>query len=235
MHMWYSNSSKINQLRRTGPHHVHPRPTRPASNSYPFNIFRRNRPIARPPADQCACSIPCSGRPFRVAESLYSSLTLSCPDLRGVHSFATPNRRTSAFFSIASALFCENTGMASRAFRQFSPVDSRPPKSFTCNTYRRSPRLAVFWPKLSLRNSFGCNTYRLRAHNSFIRNTYKKHGEGAGQSISHAPPLPSRATEHRPRLTFPRTVSALPPGGPQSTPTRDTGRATAPALPPCRL
>jgi len=50
--------------------------------------------------------------------------------------------------------------------------------SFRTNTYSRSPRFAVFWPKLSARNSFRCNTYRLSACNSFIRNTYKKGGGG---------------------------------------------------------
>jgi hypothetical protein len=43
-----------------------------------------------------------------------------------------------------------------------------------CNTYNRSPRFAVFWPKSSAPNPFGCNTCRNQRRNSFRRNTYKK-------------------------------------------------------------
>jgi hypothetical protein len=50
--------------------------------------------------------------------------------------------------------------------------------SFIRNTYSGSPRFAVFWPKLSARNSFRCNTYRIHRRNPFRRNTYKKEREG---------------------------------------------------------
>ena len=52
--------------------------------------------------------------------------------------------------------------------------------SFRSNTYRRTPRFAAFWPKLSVHKSFGCDTYRRSRCNPFRRNTYKKCGEGDG-------------------------------------------------------
>jgi hypothetical protein len=50
------------------------------------------------------------------------------------------------------------------------------------NTCRRTPGFSRNQPKLSPRNSFRCNTYRLRHCNPFIRNTYKKH-EGRGAHL----------------------------------------------------
>jgi hypothetical protein len=55
------------------------------------------------------------------------------------------------------------------------------------NTCRRTPRFTVFWPKLSPRNPFRCNTYRLRPCNPFIRNTYKNRGEGDTRPTSLLP------------------------------------------------
>ena len=66
-------------------------------------------------------------------------------------------------------------------FPTFKPSNLRIFKlaiSFRSNTYSRSPCFAVFWPKSSAHNPFRCNTYRLSACNSFIRNTYKKGGGG---------------------------------------------------------
>jgi hypothetical protein len=75
---------------------------------------------------------------------------------------------------------------------------SRLAKSFIRNTYSRSPRrvlgfvlanpestMAVFWPESSARKSSRCNTYRLRAGNPFIRNTYKTPGGGGPMLAEH--------------------------------------------------
>jgi hypothetical protein len=54
--------------------------------------------------------------------------------------------------------------------------EPRPPKSFECNTYRRTPCFDRNQPKSHARNPIKCNTYSIRVCNSFRRNTYKKPG-----------------------------------------------------------
>jgi hypothetical protein len=73
----------------------------------------------------------------------------------------------------------------------FELFNLRSSNSFIRNTYSRSPRFAVFWPKSSARNPFRCNTYRSPRRNPFIRNTYKKQGRGPRHLLLSSD-LPSR-------------------------------------------
>ena|SRR5882724_2547562 len=114
----------------------------------------------------------------------HSLLTPACPEprreLRRVRS-PLRDRNASLVFPTTSSLFCENTGMPSRAFFQLFDLElcgfaSRNP--FRIRTYRRTPRFTVFWPKLPVRKLSRINTYKKSRCNPFRSNTYKKQGGG---------------------------------------------------------
>ena len=118
----------------------------------------------------------------------HSLLTPACPEprreLRRVRS-PLRDRNASLVFPTTSSLFCENTGMPSRAFflaTRHSPLVYPEPRRatifFRIRTYRRTPRFTVFWPKLPVRKLSRINTYKKSRCNPFRSNTYKKQGGG---------------------------------------------------------
>jgi hypothetical protein len=110
------------------------------------------------------------------------------PSLPNLHSFPLCSKREKRipFFFSSLPPLCKNPGIDPHSVLQFPLATSfLATNSFRRNTYRRTPRFAAFWPKLSTSNPFRCNTYRLRACNPFIGNTYKN--TRRGPCASHDP------------------------------------------------
>jgi hypothetical protein len=95
-------------------------------------------------------------------------------------------------------------GMASRALLNLQackPSSSQTPNSFRHNTYSQSPHFNRNQPKWPARHPFKCSTYRLRVCKPFVRNTYKKAGEGSvmlTNSTSRQKPI-AAVTKHGPQ------------------------------------
>jgi hypothetical protein len=106
-----------------------------------------------------------------------------------LHSCAQ-ERCVSTLFSIISSIFAKTPGMASKGVFQpfsFALFSFLPRNSFRSNTYRRIPRFNRNQPKSSASNPFRFNTYGPPVCNPFIRNTYKKQGEGGQHRPSVRP------------------------------------------------